>query len=1013
MMSISVEYCWLAIGLLLCLDIIMVCRLLINQLNIERLWLDSKARKTFLLQLLSGLAAGSRNKITLDDYYEIKQLVQFDQVRQESIERSIPIEKFAGKSIKQLHSIIPVRRKEAAAHLGQLAGTRSRAALEKAILQEKNDSVRLYMANALADIAAPESIPVLIESLLNYGYWYRNKANMLIAGFGEAFDTYLPQIIADERIEIKELIVDFASVYISAQLRSYLLDLIDQADDAVKALSLRYGPDGVDCCANCICGSTIREDGMRACRYKGPAEASFKCELYKVLPVSINYQAKYRSLVYKAAHTLGMIYPHYLHDDRYLGSADVELRNIAITSQAHFHTVENLLELVGFLGDDEAARSAAHAIAQIIDKNPSFMNTLVDLFRAEPDANIKQRMAEILAGKIEYFIMKLTGKNRRAAADIIKQILLLGRSSEIIDFLNKNKDLDLENELAAIVREAVALSRTLETDFRIYLNERLLIKCGLDRCELPLYTKHEKREFKQTKLLYSLLLAVFLIFPVIYCIRHFDILLVASPWEQMRIFIVEFNYYLIFYSAAINLIYLGLLLFSYFKVNKQSRLWKLKNATFLFKSRMLPSISIIAPAYNEEKTIIESANSLLNLKYPDHELIIVNDGSNDSTLEVLIKYFNLVRVDYVFDYKLNTRPIRGIYRSPSRPRLIVVDKENGGKADSLNAGINISNKEYFCGIDADSLLEDDALLKLASLTLDESTETPALGGNVLPINGCTVKRGQITEAHIPPNRLARLQTIEYIRAFMAGRLGWAALNSLLIISGAFGLFRKERIIGIGGYLTSSGKYAKDTVGEDMELVVRISRMLRQMKHRYRICYAFNANCWTQVPEDIKSLKNQRFRWHRGLVDILTFHKQMLFNPRYGRTGMFAMPYFFIFEMIGPNIEFQGYLMVIAAFFLGLLNKEIALLLFITNILMGVLISISALLIAEKDTRLFSLKEMLVLIVYAIIENFGPRQIFSLWRVSAFFDMLKQSRGWGAVQRKDIGLGSSAAIEVEM
>ena len=201
---------------------------------------------------------------------------------------------------------------------------------------------------------------------------------------------------------------------------------------------------------------------------------------------------------------------------------------------------------------------------------------------------------------------------------------------------------------------------------------------------------------------------------------------------------VDFNYYMIYYSVAINLIYLGLFVLSYFKVNQQYKLWKVKKISLLFKFRILPSISIIAPAYNEAKTIIESANSLLNLKYPEYELIIVNDGSQDNTLEALIKYYHLVRVDYIFDYQLKTRPVRGIFMNPSLPKLIVVDKENGGKADSLNAGINISNKEYFCGIDADSLLEGDALLKLASLTLDEGIETPALGEMFFRLNGCTI-----------------------------------------------------------------------------------------------------------------------------------------------------------------------------------------------------------------------------------------------------------------------------------
>lgn len=462
---------------------------------------------------------------------------------------------------------------------------------------------------------------------------------------------------------------------------------------------------------------------------------------------------------------------------------------------------------------------------------------------------------------------------------------------------------------------------------------------------------------------------------------------------------MDFNYYIAYYAMALNMIYLVLLLFSYISVVRQERLWNIKDMSLLFKKRMLPSISIIAPAYNEEKTIIESANSLLNLKYPEYELIIVNDGSKDQTLNTLIRYYDLKRVDYLYDSRLDTKPVRGVYLNRSRPQLIVVDKINGGKADSLNVGINIANKEYVCGIDADSLLEDDALIKLASLTLDEETETPALGGNVLPINGCTIDRGQIAQKGLAESKLARFQTIEYIRSFMSGRLGWSYFNCLLIISGAFGLFRKERIINVGGYLTSSGKYKTDTVGEDMELVVRISRQMKEARRPFRILYAYNANCWTEVPEDIKTLKKQRYRWHRGLIEILTFHREMMFRPIYGRIGTVAMPYFYIFEMLGPLFEIQGYLMVILSVILGIFNVQIAIILFIAMVLMGTLVSVSSLLISEKNGKNFSRKELWILVFYATIENFGVRQYFSLWRFGGYINMFKKPVGWQKADRK--------------
>lgn len=668
------------------------------------------------------------------------------------------------------------------------------------------------------------------------------------------------------------------------------------------------------CCANCIYGSTIDCENNRVCRFNGVVDSNFKCKKYKVLPASVDIDASFIRLTAKAADILARFYSKVLDDVKYLNSMDTELKNAAVKALSNLGSKENMDKLFTFLRDDTTARTAIASVSRIIEDKPEYINTAVQVFESEKDTKVRQRLAEILSGKSEYFIMKLTSKNMKSAAGIIRQLLLLGRTSEVIDFMNKNRDIDIENELVAIIKEVIPSSGTIEKEFSAYLHERLIKKCGLARHEEAVEKREKKKDKMLMHMLCALIVCIVMVFPVVYAIRHFDILFKIPFIEQIKIYVKDFNYYLVYYSASINAIYIVLMVISYFQVRHQSKRLKIKNFSFLFKKRMLPSISIIAPAYNEEKTIIESENSLLNLKYPDYELVIVNDGSKDRTLEVLINYFALVRVEHIFEYKLKTKLIRGIYMNSSMPRLIVVDKENGGKADSLNAGINISKNEYFCGIDADSLLEDEALLRLASLTLDEPLDVSALGGNIFPINGCTVERGQIKKIRIPRNKLAGLQTVEYIRAFMSGRLGWAALNSLLIISGACGLFKKELVLNTGGYLTSSGKYAKNTVGEDMELVVRISRFLREMRVRYRICYAYNANCWTEVPEDMKSLKKQRYRWHKGLIDILMFHKKMLFNPGYRRIGMIAMPYFFLFEMLDPLVEFQGYAMIIAAFF---------------------------------------------------------------------------------------------------
>jgi cellulose synthase/poly-beta-1,6-N-acetylglucosamine synthase-like glycosyltransferase len=432
---------------------------------------------------------------------------------------------------------------------------------------------------------------------------------------------------------------------------------------------------------------------------------------------------------------------------------------------------------------------------------------------------------------------------------------------------------------------------------------------------------------------------------------------------------------------------------------------RVKKRAFLFKKDILPSITIIAPAYNEELSIIESVNSLLNIRYSDFEVVVVNDGSRDNTLLKLINYFELQKIDRFTQQIINTMPIRGVYANPSLPGLTVIDKVNGGKADSLNTGINYSTKEYFCGIDADSLLDNDALLRIVSSSIDANKEPVAVGGNIFPVNGCKVSQGVLESVGLPDNALANLQFIEYIRAFMAGRIGWSMVNCLLIISGAFGLFNKKRVIEIGGYLTSSSKYQKDTVGEDMELVVRLNRYMLEQKIPYTISYSYNANCWTEVPSKLDSLLKQRDRWHRGLVEILTLHRRLFFNKKYGRIGFVAMPYFLIFELIGPWLELQGYILVFLAALFSLLDPVTALLLFIATVMMGIFISTSSLVIAEQEINYFSKKDVLRLIGYAFLENFGFRQLISIWRTAGFLSVVKGKSGWGTIKRTGFTGGS--------
>ena len=836
-----------------------------------------------------------------------------------------------------------------------------------------------------------------METLIDAHRWYRDKVNMLICSFDEDFHDYLPEIMRRQDQEIRELIVCFAGIYVSKQLKDYLVDLLNTMDNQL----VRIGSSAVQqrrCCYTCIHGKCTMPSGDRICKFKGVVSADYVCRRQRNYPSSFNQYDNYLRLTYQATEIISDFYYEELDHIQYF-SGDMTVKNIAVRSLGKYNSVNQFNRLIGHLQDRGVAESAIKGIIIALERNPGLIKELVEAYFDESNNEIRSSLSECLSYKVEYLIMKTTSDMREKCLIILKDILRQGKISSFIWFINNNADPKIEDDLVKIIKEVCLELPDIELSFGKQLNERLLEKTNIAPFEEKTNLRKEKNDPEFRLRIFMLITAVVLFFPTIFVVRHWDTIMIYDWHQKLRTYIVDFNYYLVFYSLAINFVYVVLLLISIFAARRQRRLWRLKTPTLLFKKMMLPSVSILAPAYNEEKTIIESVNSLLNVKYPDYELIVVNDASKDSTLRVLIDYFDLERAEVDYPKRLKTMPIHGVYINPSIPKLIVIDKENGGKADALNAGINFSSREYFCGIDADSLLEDDALLKLASLTLDAGVETPAMGGNILPINGCKVEHGQIVQYEIPKKHIARLQTVEYVRSFMTGRLGWASVNSLLIISGAFGLFRKERIIAIGGYLTSNEQYGKDTVGEDMEMVVRTRKMMHDKHLDYRIGFAFDANCWTQVPEDSKSLKRQRQRWSRGLADTLSFHRKLIFNPSYGRLGILAMPYFFIFELIGPLIELQGYLMVILAVLFGYINAEMALTLFVTTICLGVFVSMSSFIILEHSSMRFKGRDILTLLIYALIENFGVRQITTIWRATAIFRLITHQEGWGELKRQ--------------
>jgi cellulose synthase/poly-beta-1,6-N-acetylglucosamine synthase-like glycosyltransferase len=411
-----------------------------------------------------------------------------------------------------------------------------------------------------------------------------------------------------------------------------------------------------------------------------------------------------------------------------------------------------------------------------------------------------------------------------------------------------------------------------------------------------------------------------------------------------------------------------------------------------FFSGLEPPISVVVPAYGEEAVIAASVRSLLQLEYPTFEIVVVNDGSRDATLEVLRREFALVPFPEAYRVLVRTRAVRGVYRSLRHRNLRVVDKENGGKADAMNAGINAARSPLVCVVDADSVLQRDSLQRVVRPFLEDPT-TIASGGTIRIANGCRVSDGFMEEVGMPRSWLARIQIVEYLRAFLFGRLGWSPLNAVPIISGAFGLFRRGVVVEAGGFRT-------DTVGEDMDLVVRLHGRYRRSGRPYRIVFVPDPICWTEAPESLRVLRSQRERWQRGLLESLWESRRLLWARRSGAVGWLALPTMLVVEAVGPLVEVLGYGVLAAAAVAGVLSWQAFAAFMAAAVGLGLVLSASALLLEERSFHLYERPRHLAPLLGAmILENLGYRQLTALWRVRATAAwLLRRPSKWGDMPR---------------
>lgn len=461
-----------------------------------------------------------------------------------------------------------------------------------------------------------------------------------------------------------------------------------------------------------------------------------------------------------------------------------------------------------------------------------------------------------------------------------------------------------------------------------------------------------------------------------------------------------FGSFILVYMLIVISSYVMMLIYALKRLRKEQGLDKSDYEKVHLNAMYSKPISIIVPAYNEEIGVVDSVHSLLNLNYPEVEIIIVNDGSKDQTLQRAIEAFQMVPIQRIVRKEIPSKEIIQLYQSTIYQNCILVDKENGGKADALNAGINVSKYPYFCSIDGDSILDANSLVRIMKPIMQSNGEVIAVGGNVRIANGVDMELGTVKQQMMSKNAIVVMQIIEYLRAFLMGRIAFSRFNLVLIISGAFSVFSKKYVVDVGGYAVS-------TIGEDMELVVKLHRHLKETDDDKRIEFVADPVCWTEAPESLNVLRKQRRRWHQGLLESLWKHRRMTLNPKYGGVGLVSFPYFWLIECLGPVIELGGYIYVICAYFLGGVYYEVALLLLLLFVIYGSLFSAIAVLFeAWTLDRYPSAREISRVVVLALTEIFWYRPLTLIWRLEGFVHFFLGRKEWGNMERKGISKESS-------
>jgi cellulose synthase/poly-beta-1,6-N-acetylglucosamine synthase-like glycosyltransferase len=477
--------------------------------------------------------------------------------------------------------------------------------------------------------------------------------------------------------------------------------------------------------------------------------------------------------------------------------------------------------------------------------------------------------------------------------------------------------------------------------------------------------------------------------------------------HELARFVYYANYVFIAYFIGATLVYTCLMVLSLYSVSLHAKYAARKPYRELADSPVTPPVAVVIAAYNEEKTILDTVLCVLNLNYPEKEVIVVDDGSTDGTLDRLIERFRLKRMDLIYREDLKTGAPAAYYHNPTFPQLIVVSAEHGGKPHALNTGINMARSPYFCTVDADCVIEKDALLRLMAPVVHSREKVVVSGGIVRIANGCVLSEGRLLKVNLPKSWLELCQIVEYIRTFMFGRPGWNMLNATFIASGAFCILHRASVIGCGGF-------RDDTVTEDIDVIAALRRYLTQKKEKFLVVFTSDPICWTEAPRALRMLARQRRRWQLGMTQTLWANRDMIFNPKYGATGMLSMPFHLFFEVIGCVVEALGTVLIPLCLIILHTPLWIVLLFLVLSIGYGTLLSMGSVVMEEiTQGRYPKLRHVMILMLFTVIENVGYRQIVTFFRAAGVLQAFRGRRWnrWEVVEHHGVGTNGAGTSEL--